>query len=76
MYKRYIPVLLVFCALGILTSSAGAATAGPGWRIDSLAGPTNFSESENSECPQSEARPYCDHYEVTAMNAGSEPTDG
>ena len=78
MLKRSIPVLLVFCALGIFTASASAAVAGPGWTLDSVASPTDFSESENTECTNLESStdfeaegPYCDSYEVSAMNAGS-----
>src|ERR1700685_376185 len=79
MFKRSIPILLAFCAVGILTASASASVAGPGWTIDSVAAPTNFSASENTTCPyptEYGVAPYCDRYEVSAMNAGSEPTTG
>ena len=77
MLKRSIPVLLAFCALGVFSVSASAATAGPGFTLDSVAAPTNFSESENAECTANyEGAPYCDTYRVSAMNAGSDPTSG
>ena len=69
-------VILAFAA-----TSASAATAAPGWTLDSFATPTNFSAGETAECPVTDneetvARRRCDSYEVTATNAGSEPTDG
>ena len=80
MFKRSIPVLLAFCALGVFSVSASAATPGPGWRIDSVATPTNFfsSATDDAECLKelTEEYPPCDGYEVSAMNAGSVPTDG
>jgi hypothetical protein len=72
--------LCIAAATAVLAFSAGsasAATAAPGWRVDSVAAPTDFSESENAACPEKEIPGSdCDRYEVTAMNAGSEPTDG
>jgi hypothetical protein len=66
--------------LAFSVASASAAPAGPGWRIDSVAAPTNFPEGENNECESllnfGTPVPYCDHYEVSATNAGSEPTNG
>ncbi len=65
-----------------LAGSAHAAVSpSPGWQIDSVAAPTNFSASQNPECRTSLATVAeefypCDAYEVSAMNAGSEPTDG
>src|ERR1700685_4455627 len=54
---------------------------GAGWTLDSVAAPTNFSESESAEClagveVAAQHEPLCDSYEVTAMNAGDEPTSG
>ena len=72
-----VPFIVV---LACSAASAAAAPAGPGWRIDSVAAPTNFPEGENTEC-QSLAElgvgvPYCDRYEVSVTNAGSEFTNG
>jgi hypothetical protein len=81
MLKRRVSILLALCALGLLGSAGAsvsvAAPAAPGWRVDSVASPTDFSEGENTSCGEEEfGAPTCDRYEVTAMNAGSEPTDG
>jgi hypothetical protein len=58
--------------------SVWAAIPGPGWAIDSIALPTNFSASENSACEQSGGshQQLCDAYQVTTTNAGSKPTEG
>jgi hypothetical protein len=65
---------------GSLADSARAATAGPGFTLDAVATPTNFfsSPAETAECLSllKDEHPSCDGYEVTAMNAGSGPTDG
>ena len=70
-----VAVILLFFSLEGLSQ---AATAAPGWTLDSVAVPTNFLTSENTTCTtlteEDGAAPYCDRYEVTAMNAGSEPT--
>jgi hypothetical protein len=72
-------------ALGALiaTSSllaAPAEAAGPAshFALDSLAGPTDFSAAHNAEClPRIFSDPPpCDAYQLTAINAGSQPTDG
>jgi hypothetical protein len=86
MLKRSIPVLLALCAVGIFSGSAAAAPAAPGWTLDSVATPTNFfsSATETTECLDEAEQPTlgpsvplrCDSYEVSATNAGSEPTDG
>jgi hypothetical protein len=73
---------LVVFAFG---ASASAAVAGPGFTLDSDATPTNFFPSTpetTNTCfstlefaeHQGAPLPVCDAYEVTAMNAGSEPT--
>jgi hypothetical protein len=72
--------LMVLSGLAFAATSASAATAGPGFTLDSVAAPTNFfsSATENTECikeiEKEEEHPPCDAYEVSAMNAGSEPT--
>jgi hypothetical protein len=65
---------LVVFAFGV--SSASAAPAAPAWKMDSLAAPTHFSTAGNPfEC--SDYPGTCgDAYEVTAMNAGSQPALG
>jgi hypothetical protein len=66
----------------LLAASTRAATTGPGFTLDSVATPTNFfsSPAEIAECLSKieggGVNFPCDGYEVTAMNAGSEPTDG
>jgi hypothetical protein len=72
---------LVLASLAILAfgvPSATAATAAPGWSIESLAAPTNFSAGDNARCEAQFATggnlPLCDSYTVTATNAGSVPT--
>lgn len=78
-------ILVLSVAFGLVLGAAavpavaGAATPspGPGWTIDSFASPTNFSASDNAECLASgQTFPPCDSYEVTATNAGNQPTDG
>jgi hypothetical protein len=71
-------IAVAFSMLALVGSSASAAApAAPGWRIDSVAAPTNFPQGENTECTKENfGAPYCDRYEVSAMNAGSEPTNG
>ncbi len=72
-------ILIAFLGL-LFTTSASAATAAPGWQIDSVAAPTNFSASQTAKCLEIRSlgseSPSCDAYEVSAMNAGSVPTDG
>ena len=77
MLRRFAPLavgvafLLVFGA-----GSASAATASPGWTLESFASPTNFSEAGNATCEGGSVQETCQSYEVTAANAGSEPTSG
>ena len=73
-------VLAVAFLFFALAGSAHAASPSPGWTLDSVPTPTNFfsSPSEDAECEVqlgSEIAP-CDGYEVSAANAGSEPTTG
>jgi len=80
--KLPILILGVLFAAPMFTASASAATAGPGFTIDSVATPTNFFSSapETAECVtglnEHAESPPCDAYEVSAMNAGSQPTNG
>jgi hypothetical protein len=65
-------------ALALSVSSAWAATPAPSWTIQSLATPTNFSPNDNSVCLTSLSGTSirCDAYEVAAINAGAQSTDG
>jgi hypothetical protein len=73
--------LLVPLLVFLVPSSASAVPTGPGWTIDSVPTPTHFSEAENTTCtellrgtPGDGAAPFCNRYEVSVTNAGSEPT--
>ena len=57
--------------LGVSVSSA--ATAGPGWAIQSTALPTSFSAHDNEGC---ETEENCDGYQVTVTNVGTTPSVG
>ena len=80
-FKRLL-LLLPLLLLLVPAASATAATPGPGFIIDSFPAPTNFSAAESAgECAteissDSFGEAYCDSYQVTVVNAGSEPTDG
>jgi hypothetical protein len=70
-------------ALAVLVCGAGSAAAaapGPGLRVDSFAIPTSFSAGENAQCVEIHggisSESFCDGYEVTVRNVGSQPTDG
>jgi hypothetical protein len=74
-----VAVSLVAFVLGV--GSATAATPAPGWTIDSLAMPTNFSASNKAQCVKAVegSKPIqdtCDAYQVTVTNAGSQASDG
>jgi hypothetical protein len=61
----------------LIAPSAALASAAPGWRFESVVTPTNFSEAETPTClkggtPERE----CPSYQLAAINAGSEATDG
>jgi hypothetical protein len=56
-----------------------AAQPAPGFTIDSLASPTNFSAADNAQCEKTlggGTLPLCDSYEVTVTDVGSRATDG
>lgn len=69
--------LVLGCVLAASTTAFGAVEA-PGWAIESLASPTNFSEANNEACVAegSSEREQCDMYEIVARNAGKRSTDG
>jgi hypothetical protein len=69
----FVPLLLL-----VIPASASAVPAAPGWMLDSLAAPANFSTAEIPECIArlgEEEQDPCDRYEVSATNVGSEPTN-
>jgi len=67
-----LPVLLL-CMMGVGANSAsGAASAGPGWAIKSVALPSNFSAADNAFCEGISQQ--CDTYQVTATNVGTRPS--
>ena len=76
-FKR-LCLLLPLLLLLVPASAQAAVPAVPGWAIESLATPTNFSARDNATCEQQSAalHPLCDSYTVTATNAGSVATDG
>jgi hypothetical protein len=81
MFKRSVLILFALGALGLFGSAAAsAATAGPGWTVDSVASPTNFSVNDNARCVEEVKAGHtevpCDAYAVDVTNAGSEPTNG
>ncbi len=80
MVKR--ALLVSFVVASACMALAGVAPAyatgpAPGWTLSSQALPTNFSSAGNALCASEIGgqRPPCDRYEVSARNAGSEPTD-
>ena len=77
-FKRLLPLVPLLVLL--LSSSASAATAGPGWTVESFASPTSFSAAQNADCIVDIGKgvgvPRCDAYQVTARNAGQQATNG
>ncbi len=75
--RRVAPLLgaLAVVFLGASTTASGAALS-PGWSIESLAMPTNFSASENVNCTESSAFESCDAYHVTVHNVGAAAASG
>ena len=55
-------------------SPAAAASAAPAFTIDNVATPTAFSTAGSCNGPSNAG--VCDTYQVTARDAGSQPTDG
>ena len=73
--------MMVVAVAGVSAPAAAAATAGPGWTIDSFAMPSSFSPGDNSRCLGSVtiggASSYpCDSYALTAVEVGEQQTDG
>lgn len=74
--------LLLFSAAGLPAAVSAATPAAPGWTLDDVATPTNFSPADNPGCLSTvflsgpDAGRLCDTYRVIATNAGSQPTDG
>jgi hypothetical protein len=67
MFKRFTPVLLVVCALGVFSASAQAETQGPVWKLMAVSTPTNFKPG---------AKPGANSIVVEAINVGGAATDG
>ena len=67
-------------ALALMATSASAASPAPGWTVDSVPAPTNFSINENAKCEAEVAlhqpTPLCDVYQVDITNAGAAETNG
>jgi hypothetical protein len=64
---------------GVLAAApALAVTPAPAWMLESFASPTIFSEAETAECVKRSGSPelFCPSYKLTAINVGSQPTDG
>jgi hypothetical protein len=62
----------------LLAGSAHATTPSPGWTVDPVASPTNFSAANNTHCKETLefTPPECDTYSVDVINAGARATDG
>jgi hypothetical protein len=75
-FKRLLLLLLPLLVFFVPSASALAARTVPGWTVDSIAEPTNFSASGNKTCEsQSDVTiPVCDAYEVTVTNASNAGT--
>jgi hypothetical protein len=61
---------------GIGGAPALASAPGPGWAINSLAQPSNFSFSDSTRCESFAEGHRCDSYTVTVTNVGSRPSTG
>ena len=77
MMARFLTASLITGVVTLLTASgatpASAASGGPGWAIQSVALPTNFSVGDSQRCETTE---FCDVYLVTATNIGTRPSAG
>lgn len=69
-------VLAVTFLFFLLAAPANAISPSPGWTIESLATPTNFSSGDNANCKESDNFQGCDAYKVTVRNAGSVISSG
>jgi hypothetical protein len=74
--KRAFLATFTTLLMGVGASSASAATPAPGFTLDSLAVPSNFSANDNPHCVAGSGQGNCDAYQVTVTNVGSQPTDG
>jgi hypothetical protein len=74
--RRLAVASIAAAALFVLAAPAGAASPAPGYTIESLAAPTNFSAADNTACAPTEGNPLCDAYLVTVRDTGSQATDG
>lgn len=69
---------IAILALVVCAPSVSAAAPAPAWTINSFATPTDFAPADSAECLSNlgSGRPPCDHYAITATDAGSLPMDG
>jgi hypothetical protein len=74
-FKRLLLLVPLFLLL-VLSASASAAPAGPGFIIDSFPSPTDFSEGAGVYCSFNGIQACGDNYDVVVTNAGSEATNG
>jgi hypothetical protein len=77
---RRLLLLTCICVLGggallLLAGKALGATPSPAFAVHSVALPTNFSESNNTQCISS-LLIVCDGYQITIPNVGARRTDG
>jgi hypothetical protein len=65
--------VVVVVVLGVFASAAGAAGAAPGWGVESVAEPTNFSTADNARVWRVWKKPKgeCDAFQVNVMNVGT-----
>ncbi len=72
--RSLVPVVVLAAALALpVAASSAAADPGPGWAIQSVALPSDFSIGDTEGC---EARELCDGYLVTITNVGTRPSTG
>ncbi len=75
---RVLMAVLAVAALALAAAGpAAAAVPAPGWTLDSVATPTNFSPADSARCLATLSGDVtCDAYQLEATNAGSQPSDG
>jgi hypothetical protein len=78
---RLAATVAVAAAAHLFVSPALAATPGPGWTINSMAEPSDFSAADNAACearPGAEEDPEtpCDGYRLLVQNVGSQSSSG
>jgi hypothetical protein len=71
-------LMLLPAALGMRVPDALAAPAsgGPGWSLRTVAQPTYFSSSSDTECERHPRSRLCDNYKLIVTNVGSASTTG